>query len=266
MPHPFFDVSTPVIIGHRGAAGTAPENTLVSFARALEIGAEVLESDVHITRDGTPVLLHDPHVDRTTNGVGHVAEFSLAQLRELDAGHRFDSRGDDAFPYRNRDVRIPTLEEAFTAFPDARFNLEIKAPPPELVGRVIDLVDRFDRHERTLLTAGEDPIMNELRAERTRRGSRFAIGASLADILAVIQAAVGSGPVPQDVMALQIPDEFGGRPLVTSDLIDFARAHDIAVHVWTINEPETMQRLLDLGVDGLVTDYPERMAALLGRV
>ena len=237
----------------------------MSFERALDVGAQILESDIHATRDGVPVLLHDPNVDRTTNGAGMVSDFTLAQLRELDAAHHFDDESETAFPHRNQGVRIPTLEEAFEAFPDARFNLEIKANPPKLVGRVIELVDAFSRHERTLLTAGENPIMGELREERKQRRAPFAIGASLADILAVINAALGKQSVPEDVMALQIPNDFGGRPLVTEDLIRFCHEHGVAVHVWTINETDEMRRLLDLGVDGLVTDHPERMAALLGR-
>ena len=269
MPHPFFDISTPVIIGHRGAAGTAPENTLVSFERAVQIGAEVLESDIHATRDGVPVLLHDPNVDRTTNGTGLVSDLTLDELRELDAGQHFVGLEHEAsgnpFPFRGQGVRVPTLEEAFEAFPDARFNLEIKANPPGLVGRVIEVVDKLERHDHTLLTAGENPIMQELRDERKQRQAPFAIGACTADILAVIKAAMNETPAPEDVMALQIPTDFGGRLLVTPMLIDFAHANEIAIHVWTINDPDEMRRLLDLGVDGLVTDHPERMAALLDR-
>ncbi len=265
MSHPFFDVSNPVIIGHRGAAGSAPENTLTSFARALELGATILESDIHATRDGVAVLIHDSSVERTTDGRSPVAELSLAELRELDAGHHFTIDHGGSFPERGQGVRVPTLEEAFEAFPHARFNLEIKASPEALITRVIEWVEKFDRAERTLLTAGEDSIMLELRRQRKARNGAFAIGASTADILAVVKAALASGPAPEDVMALQIPEDFGGRPLVTPELIKFAHGAGIAVHVWTINEPEQMSRLLALGVDGLVTDHPERMAELLGR-
>lgn len=265
MPHPFFDISNPVIIGHRGAAGSAPENTLLSFARGLELGAEILESDLHATRDGVPVLIHDDSVDRTTDSRGPVANFSLDELRDFDAGYLFSTDHGMSFPERGQGVRIPTLEEAFEAFPDARFNLEIKAKPRALVARVIELVEQFGRSERTLLTAGENPIMLELRRERRTRGSRFAIGASAADILALVTAAIGHEAAPRDAMALQIPEEFGGRPLVTRELVEFAHDAGIAVHVWTINLPEQMSRLLALGVDGLVTDHPERMAVLLER-
>lgn len=263
--HPFFEVSNPVIIGHRGAAGSAPENTLASFARGLELGATILESDIHATRDGVAVLIHDSSVDRTTNGRGPVADLRLDELRDLDAGHLFSTDQGRSFPERGQGVRIPTLEDAFEAFPDAHFNLEIKANPEALVARVIELVEKYDRAERTLLTAGENPIMLELRQQRKIRNGNFAIGASTADVLAVIKAALANLPAPEDVMALQIPEDFGGRPLVTKQLIEFAHAAGINVHVWTINQPEQMSRLLALGVDGLVTDHPERMAELLGR-
>jgi glycerophosphoryl diester phosphodiesterase len=265
MPHPFFEVPIPVIIGHRGAAGRAPENTLASFTRGLELGATILESDIHATRDGVPVLIHDSSVDRTTDGCSPVAELRLEELRELDAGHHFSTDQGESFPERGRGVRIPTLEEAFEAFPDARFNLEIKAKPEALITGVIELVEKFRRAERTLLTAGENSIMLELRRQRKARNVSFAIGASTADILAVVRVALANGPAPEDVMALQIPEDFGGRPLVTRELIEFAHGAGIAVHVWTINEPEQMSRLLALGVDGLVTDHPERMAELLDR-
>ena len=265
MPHAFFDVSHPVIIGHRGAAGSAPENTLVSFAKGLALGAEILESDIHATRDGVPVLIHDPYVGRVTEGTAQVEDLTLDQLRELDAGHYFSTDAGKSFPQRGQGVCIPTLEQAFEAFPDAHFNLEIKANPVNLVGRVIELVEKFDRASRTLLTAGENPIMLELRRERSTRGSRFAIGASTADVLAVVRAAIERKKAPEDVMALQIPEQFADRPLVTRELIEFAHDAEIAVHVWTINEPDAMRRLLALGIDGLVTDHPERMAALLDR-
>jgi len=265
MQHPFFQLANPVIIGHRGAAGSVPENTLLSFEHALACGAQVLESDIHATRDGIPVLIHDPDVARTTQGKGAVENLTLSELHTLDAGHHFSTDGGASFPKRDHGTRIPTLEEAFRAFPDARFNLEIKAPGDVLSERVVDLVETFGRAETTLLTAGEDPIMQTLRAVKHARNSPFAIGASTADVLACIQAALNHGPPPEGVMALQIPETFAGRPLVTSQLIAFAQSCEIALHVWTINERDAMRRLLDLGVDGLITDYPDRMAALLGR-
>ena len=142
MKHPFFDLPTPTVIGHRGSAGEAPENTLLSFECALADGAAILESDVHLTRDGVPVLIHDDAVDRITEGSGRVADFSLDALRHLDAGYRFTPDQGRTHPYRGRGLRVPTLQEAFAAFPGARFNLELKENLAGMVERSVEAVAR----------------------------------------------------------------------------------------------------------------------------
>jgi glycerophosphoryl diester phosphodiesterase len=263
MKHPYFDLPLPIILGHRGAAGDAPENTLVSFRRGLELGAHIIESDVHLTRDGVPVLAHDDRVDRTTEGSGRIAELTIGALRELDAGYRFEPPEGGSFPFRGQGVRIPTLEEAFDVLPDARFNLELKSEEPGLVAEAVSLVVDRGREGLTLLTSGSDAIMARLRGELRRRRAAPALGASIADVLAVIRSAADEKPPATDSMALQIPVEFGDRPLITRELVAHAHAHGIQVHAWTINEPAEIERLLGLGVDGIVTDFPGRMAALL---
>ena len=130
VTHPYFDLDTPIVIGHRGCAGEVPENTLASFEAALDAGAAILESDVHLTRDGVPVLIHDDAVDRVSDGSGRVGELGLAELERLDAGHRFDPDGTGRHPFRGRGLRIPSLAEALAGFPTARFNLELKEDVP----------------------------------------------------------------------------------------------------------------------------------------
>ena len=125
MLHPYFELPSPIVIGHRGAAGERPENTLAAFAHGLETGAEILESDLHLTRDGVVVMAHDETVDRTTEGSGPLREFSFAELSKLDAGYRFSADGGRTFPFRGQGLRIPTLEEGLKVFPGARFNLEL---------------------------------------------------------------------------------------------------------------------------------------------
>jgi glycerophosphoryl diester phosphodiesterase len=265
MPHPYFDISKPIVLGHRGAAGVAPENTLLAFERGLELGAQVIESDVHLTRDGVPVLIHDETVDRTTDGRGPVAELSLVELRELDAGAHFTTDECANFPFRNQGIRVPSLEEAFELLPAARFNLEIKGAEPKLVTEVVELVRSRDREALTLLTAGEDAVMASIRAELERTGATPALGASVSDILEFIRSAPRAQAPASDSMALQIPTEFGGRPLITSQLLEHCHAHGVQVHAWTINLESEIEALLDLGVDGIVTDFPGRMAKLVAR-
>jgi glycerophosphoryl diester phosphodiesterase len=265
MRHPYFAVPTPIVIGHRGCAGEAPENTLLAFERGLGAGAAILESDVHLTRDVVPVLMHDAEVDRVTEGTGPVCEFTLAELRHLDAGHRFSPDGGETHPFRGQGLRIPTFEEALKAFPGARFNLELKANRPGIVEATVGAVVRNGRESLTLVTTGDDDLMARLRSHIASRNVPVAQGASVADILDVVRTA-GDGSAPTTPsMALQIPAEFGGRRLVTRELVDHAHAHDIQVHVWTINTAEEMAELLDLGVDGIVTDFPGRLTELIGR-
>lgn len=267
MGHPYFssfDAGHPMVLGHRGAAGCAPENTLLSFERCITQGADAVESDVQVTADGVPVLLHDADVRRVCDGTGPVAALSREALARLDAGYHFgiDDRGrtepDDATAFRGRGLRVPSVEEAFAAFPAARFNLEIKTAQNDAVAAVVALVARFERAERTLLTAGDDAIMRALREELTRQRVGAATSASVSDVVAVVRSAVEGKPPPPEIQALQIPTAFGDRDLVTPALLEHAHRHGIAVHVWTINETTEMERLLDLGVDGLVTDFPER--------
>jgi glycerophosphoryl diester phosphodiesterase len=264
VAHPFFDVANPIVLGHRGAAGHAPENTLLSFERAIALGADVIESDVQVTRDGVPVLLHDDVVDRVTNGVGSVDAFTLEELQALDAGHHFDigDRGNTSpvapTRFRGRGLRVPSLQEAFEAFPRAHFNLEIKTGAAGVVARVIELVAKFERAPTTLLTAADDDIMVSIRSELASRGVGTATSASVSEVVAVVQSAVSGVDPPSGIMALQIPMTFGDAPLVTPALVAHARLHGIHLHVWTINDRSQMDELLDLGVDGLVTDFPDR--------
>lgn len=263
MRHPYFDLPLPIVLGHRGAAGEAPENTLVSFRRAVAEGAAILESDVRSTRDGEIVIFHDESLERTTNGAGRVADHTLAELRQLDAGHRFSLGSAEEFPFRGRGIRVPTLEEAFQDLPGARFNLEVKEGDEAVVAKVADIVRRAHREELTLLTAGRDEVMARLRAVLGRDGVRVAMGASPTDVAGFIRAALEGRPPPPEPMALQVPPEFAGQAVVTPELIRHAHAHEVHVHVWTINEPAEMTRLLDMGVDGIVTDYPGHLAALV---
>ena len=261
MLHPYFDLPTPIAIGHRGAAGEAPENTLPSFERAVAAGAAILESDVHLSRDGEVVVFHDADLDRTTDGSGPVAARSLADLRRLDAGHRFSPDGGRSFPFRGRGVRIPTLPEVLEAFPRMRFNLEIKAGTPGLIERTLELVG--PRAAITLLAAAHDGIMADLRARVAETGIAVAIGASAGDVLGFVRAALDGKPPPAGPMALQVPPDFGGRPLVTRAFVEHAHAHGLHVHVWTVNEPQEIARLLDLGVDGVMSDFPGRVVAVI---
>ncbi|GIW40705.1 MAG: glycerophosphoryl diester phosphodiesterase [Candidatus Binatia bacterium] len=250
-----FDLSRrPLVFGHRGSAGTAPENTLLSFREALECGADVLELDVHATRDGVVVVLHDPTLDRTTDGTGEVRLRSWEEVRGLDAGYRF-TRDGTSYPFRGRGLRVPSLEEVFAEFPDARFNIEVKQEDPPIAREVVSLVERFGVATRVLLAAEKDSVMREIRRHaRDRIATGFPVG-EVVEFLERLDREDFSGYRPAG-KALQVPVRFGGRDIVTAESVRAAHELGIEVHPWTINDRAEMEALFDLGVDGLVTDLP----------
>jgi glycerophosphoryl diester phosphodiesterase len=242
------------VFGHRGAAAVAPENTLASFALAEALGAEYLELDVHASSDGTIVVLHDSELDRTTDGNGQVCAQAWHDLQRLDAGHHF--RGaDGSFPYRGQGVRIPALEEVLRAFPRRFFNIEIKQADPSIVGDVVALLHACGAADRTLLAAARDDVMAEIRAAV---GNSIATGSSAGEVAAFIDRCERDDwdGYRHPGVALQIPPSFAGQDLVTPRTIAAAHRLDVEVHVWTINSAREIEQLLDLGVDGIMSDAP----------
>lgn len=256
MGHPYFDLPTPIVMGHRGASGELPENTLPAFARAIAQGAAILETDAHLTQDGEVVLSHDPEVDRTTEGSGAIEAHTLVELQRLDAGYRFSPDREVSFPHRGQGIRIAKLREAFDEFPGIHFNIEIKQNSPVLIDAVVRMVGEAGRAETTLLAAASDDTMAALRLRLEETGLRCAMGAATGDVVRFVRAAAENGTPPPEPMALQIPPTFGGDPLVTAELVEFAHRHGVQIHVWTINDEDEMHRLLDLGVDGVMSDFP----------
>ncbi len=248
----------PLLMAHRGGAALAPENTLAAFRRALEWWrADLLEIDVHATREGEVVVIHDASVDRTTDGSGPVAGFTLAELQRLDAGYRFSPDGGRSFPFRGRGERVPTLEAVLRAFPWARVNVEVKDNRAQ--ERVRELVRSSGAVRRVLIAAG-----------KRRNRSLFADwpGATSASEEEVLDfwlrlrtRSTRRWRPPVD--AFQVPEFFGPLRVVSPRFIREAHAHNVAVHVWTVDAEADMRRLLEWGVDGIVTDRPDVLARVL---
>ncbi|MGH7770009.1 MAG: glycerophosphodiester phosphodiesterase [Candidatus Binatia bacterium] len=265
QPCDFFSGPRPRIIGHRGAAGEAPENTLPSFQRALADGAALVELDVRASADGEIVIIHDESVDRTTDGHGAVNDLSLAELKRFDAGYRFTKDAGATYPYRGQRLEIPTLAELFAFLPEAKAIVEIKQSSPSMVKRVIETVLQAGKERDVLLATEEDRIMTEIRAELGAGDPPMATGFCYGEVAAFVGwlekgAAAAFRPPGQ---AMQLPREFQGRTLVSAETVQAAHALDAEMFVWTINDLDEMARVLSLGVDGIITDYPGRLRALL---
>ncbi|HEX8694304.1 MAG TPA: glycerophosphodiester phosphodiesterase [Longimicrobium sp.] len=248
----------PLLIAHRGGSALAPENTLFAFRQALDWWrADLLETDVQPTRDGDALVIHDPTVDRTTDGAGRVADFTTAELKRLDAGFRFTPDGGATFPFRGRGVRFSTLREVLEALPGARVNVEIKDARAQQA--VWDTVHELRAVHRVLIAAGD-------RRNRARFG-RYAGPTSASAQEAYAFYALHLCRVARfwrpPVDAFQMPERHGGRQVLTPRMVGELHARNVAVHVWTIDEADDMRRLLEWGVDGLVTDRPDRLGRLL---
>lgn len=250
----FLEGPRPRNIGHRGAGGHAPENTIESFRRAIEMGADILELDVHGARDGSVVVCHDPTVDRTTEGQGPIARMTLSELRKLDAGYRWTSDG-KIHPWRGQGIRIPTLLELIETFPRAPLNIEIKQADPPIVDDVVRLLQRHEREPVVNLAAGNPLIMRAIRASAWRG----ATGYSMEDALAFMDALARDDWKHYEPpgVALQVPERWHDVDVVTEAFVHAAHRAGVEVHVWTVNHRADMDRLLDLGVDGLITDFPD---------
>ena len=215
---------------------------------------------MHATADGHVVVLHDEALDRTTDGTGPVRGLPLAALQRLDAGCRFRAP-DGTFPFRDRGLRVPTLAEVLEAFPGVPLNIEVKQLDPPIEHTVVALLDRFVARAHTLLAAEDGTIMARIRAAAPDVLTSFS-APEVAEWVFRLRDGNLAGYQPPGV-ALQIPPAFGDITLVTAESVAAAHRLGLEVHVWTINEPAEMEALLDLGVDGIMTDFPARAVEVL---
>ena len=247
--HPLLDPDRRPVIGHRGNAAHAPENTMESFRQALAGGAECVELDVRLSADGVPVVMHDPTLDRTTDVNGAVASLSAERIRAADAAARFTRDDGRTFPYRDKGLRVPTFEDVLTELVDVPLLLEIKTTETSPATR--GLIERHGAESRCVIESFD------ARALEPFRGSRIAIGASRADVARLMYRMVTRRParsLPYSVMCL--PPRLRGVPLPIASLVNVTRSAGCLVHVWTINDPEEAQRLWSIGVRGIVSDDP----------
>lgn len=263
--HQFFERAQPgpMVIAHRGGAGLWPENTLYAFERARELGVDVIELDVRSTSDGVAVVVHDTTVDRTTDGTGRVSSLSLAELQRLDAGYRWSPDGGATFPFRGRGIRVPTLEEVFAALPGMRFNVEPKQDDPALTASLCRVVRERGMGAKVLVGSFSATALERFRGACPEVATS-ASPAEVSKFLAMQRAGIDNLHSPR-VQALQVPEYAGALRILTESFVASAHARNLEVHAWTVNRTEDMRRLLDAGVDGLMTDYPDRLLALLGR-
>lgn len=262
MPRPYFPSSGVACFAHRGGAALWPENTLVAFRGGLASGCLWIETDVHMTRDGHIVCFHDDDLERTTNGHGKVWDHTLAQLQALDAGYWFTADGGRSYPFRGQGITIPTLDEVVALDPRARVNLEIKQAQPPMAANLWRAIERLGVHDRVLVASADARLV---RAFRNLARGAVASSAGRAEIFAFWLAARAGlhELISLEYDALQVPVRAGMLEVVNPCFVRAAHARGLAVHVWTIDDAAEMRWLIELGVDGIMTDQPRRLAELI---
>jgi glycerophosphoryl diester phosphodiesterase len=241
-----------ILIAHRGGAGRAPENTLHALAGAAALGAEAVELDVRLSRDGEVVVIHDPTVDRTTNAAGRVRDMTATALARLDAGARFTSDGGRTFPFRGRGIGVPRLDEVLSSLRDIPLLIEVKEPAA--LRPVVDLLQRHAAVDRCVVASSEHAGV------APARGGTLRTGASTRDAVELLLSLRGPVAVPFD--ALCIPPRHYGIPLPMRTLVDRARRAGAVTHVWTVNDAAEARHLWSIGVTGIITDVPDEMVAV----
>jgi len=261
-PRPPTPTGWPIAFLHRGGAKVVPEDTVEGFREGLAMIDGVVELDAHTSADGLVVVIHDQTVDRTTDGTGPVAEKSLAELQQLDAGYRFTRDNGTTHPWRGRGVTIPTLERIYAEFPDRPVNIEIKGERSGTEAAIWRVIEAAGAAERTLVVSD-----SHARIRRFRRvsGGRVATATSAAEVVTywlthLLRLGVLLHPPYQ---AVQPPERIKGLRIVTPRFVRQAHARGLRVDVWTIDDEPAMRRLLGFGVDGIMTDRPDVLARVL---
>jgi glycerophosphoryl diester phosphodiesterase len=269
---------------HQGGAWEAPSSTLHAIRAALKAGATAIELDVHATVDGELVVCHDATVDRTTDGHGAIASMTLTEVRALDNAYWFipgadttPGRDPSDYPFRGRapddaDFRVATLREVLEQFPGVVLNLDVKRTAPA--------VEPYEEPLARLLAEfgrRDDVIVASFLDAATARFSRFApdVPTSAGTMAtATFWRAVQAGePAPSlaappstGPVAFQVPETYGDAVVVDERFVGAAHMAGVAVHVWTVDDEAAMRRLVDLGVDGVITDLPSTLTRVLGEL
>ena len=262
---PYYEsIEPPLLIAHQGGDGVWPGDTMYAYEHAVEIGADVLEMDAHITKDGQIVLMHDERVDRTTDGTGLIEDLTVAELKQLDAAYQWSNDGGKSFPYRGKGIQVPTLAELFQKFPEMRYVIEIKLTQNPIDKPLCDLIREDDMQNKVVIASFHDEAMQNFRTtcpEVATSASRGEVTKFV--LLGKIFLSGLIAPQFQSIQPPYDPSESMNIPIMTKRFIREAHAKNVAVEPWTVDDPELMKKYIEWGVDGIMTDRPDLMIDVL---
>jgi glycerophosphoryl diester phosphodiesterase len=260
VSHPFFESSRPLVFAHRGGAALAPENTLAAFDNGLALGADGIELDVRLSRDGVVVVSHDATLDRTSDRCGRVADFTADELSQVDAGYAFCRAGDR--PFRGCGLGVPRLETVLNRYPAARVIVELKENTASLARATVDVLRRTNAFHRVCLGAFG------LRALRAARALEPALATSAAreEVRLALYRSWIRWPVTRvPYRGYQVCEIAGATRVVSPRFVAVSHRAGLPVQVWTVNDEDAARRLLGWGVDALISDRPDLMLPLATR-
>jgi glycerophosphoryl diester phosphodiesterase len=265
MARPYLSRPAPWLVAHRGGSLLAPENTLVAFDRAVELGADAVETDVHLTRDGVAVVFHDDETGRLTGAAGTIEERTLAEVHALDAAFGFTPDGGRTFPFRGLGVRVPTLAEVLARHPGLRLSVDAKSEDPGLAEALVREVKAAHAVERVCLGSFFDEQAVRIGALLPEVARFLPQHAATCHVMAARSGQPATG-CPSGYDLASLPHRLEAMTVVDRAVVEHFHRLGIPVHVWTVDEEDDMRALLALGVDGLVTDRPDLAARVMGRV
>lgn len=258
--HPVLSLHVPRVFAHRGGSALRPENTLAAFDHGLSLGADGLEFDVRLSRDGVPMVHHDDTLDRTTSGTGRLDALTAEQLDALDAGHHF--RGLDGESFRGRGCRIPRLDAVLARYADVPCIIELKGSDPAVARRAVAVVRAAGALSRVCFGGFTDAVLREARAQ----GADVTTSAAKEEIRWFLYRSwVGLAPATTDYRGFQVPETAGATRVVSPRFVRAATRAGLPVQVWTVDDPSQMEKLLGWGVRGLITDRPDLAVPVVRR-
>jgi glycerophosphoryl diester phosphodiesterase len=262
---PYLALPSPWLVAHRGGSLLAPENTFAAFDRAVALGADGIETDVRRTRDGVVVVFHDETTERITGERGIIEARTLAEVRALDAAFGFTGDGGDPYPHRGTGVTIPSLAETFARYPAIRFSIDAKSRDAALADALAATIREARAEDRVCVGSFHDDQAARL-GKLLPSTCRFLPQRAAAWHVIAAHARLPGALCPRGYDVAALPPRRGPIPVVTARTVEHFHRLGMPVHVWTIDEEPTMRALLALGVDAIITDRPDLLAIVLGRV
>lgn len=249
-----------LVIPHGGGDGMYPENTLLAYEKTMAMGADVVDVDLQLTKDKVLVAFHDDSMKRTTNGTGSIRALTLADVKKLDAGFNFTIAGKQ--PFRGKSVTVPTLEEILKRFPTTLLSLDFKNESKEMIQPACALLTKYRRAGNTFVGSNNDAQILSFRTVCPG----IPTSATMVDVYASRDARASGDPnFRPDTVVDQPPYRIGTNTLVNAEGLAWSHSHGIAILTWVVNDEKDMRHLVDIGVDGIYTSYPDKLLRVLGR-